>query len=656
MARNDDGTVGPPKKKQKRQKNKHIDPQILSTRRQIQMCAKNQDLRQALTIYKEAVSKSIKIEYQTYHCLLSLCSMMDGSTAYAASARQPGKGRQQRVPYAHKLHVGTPRSQEIKSDAVNEENHDAEVTVVPMAERKEHAYQIKQEMDDLQLKLNESGYTVLIRLLCASSDGTIENATSTVNFDSKKVNDIDNETVDTLSAEISSAFGIALSHADLDRARDLLAEAESSKDIKLKLRLYTPLINSVCKRRDVRAAVVLWEQAYKHGIALSELEYFYILQCATEVGDAVVFDRVLANIAEDILVPSKVMAQAIIKWFESKAAVKLEDDDQNSCTGWTIGAMPNADEAPSLGPVFASQQWDIDVKCNIDVKTGCLLDGCMKDLVLKPVPLTSKAWQALMEMNEAIVRQGSLENDKSEFQGGKKGKKRSVDDLSKRVAKWETYGKWLTKHTGPIYSNNFDVIIDGANVGYYETNFAGAPRHVDYNQIDWVVRHFEALGKKVLVVLHERHFSSNLVPRSADEIINRWHEKKAVYRTPYDSNDDWYWLHAALYSGMDTLVVTNDEMRDHHFQMLAHRSFLRWKERHLVRFHFGSWTKTDDIRHRNVELSLPKVYSRRIQRLLDGIVIPLPKKGDEHRYLDGEHVASKEPVEEAYICLKSSSR
>lgn len=48
------------------------------------------------------------------------------------------------------------------------------------------------------------------------------------------------------------------------------------------------------------------------------------------------------------------------------------------------------------------------------------------------------------------------------------------------------------------------------------------------------------------------------------------------------NNDDWYWLYAAVYIGGRVLVLTNDEMRDHHFSMLSHRSFQRWKERHQV--------------------------------------------------------------------------
>ncbi len=46
----------------------------------------------------------------------------------------------------------------------------------------------------------------------------------------------------------------------------------------------------------------------------------------------------------------------------------------------------------------------------------------------------------------------------------------------------------------------------------------------------------------------------------------------------------------AAFIGAGVMVVTNDEMRDHHFQMLSQRKFLRWKERHCVRFNFGPQT------------------------------------------------------------------
>jgi pentatricopeptide repeat protein len=51
----------------------------------------------------------------------------------------------------------------------------------------------------------------------------------------------------------------------------------------------------------------------------------------------------------------------------------------------------------------------------------------------------------------------------------------------------------------------FDVIVDGANVGYYKQNFAGAPAHVDYQQIDWVVRWLRLNGFTPLLILHCRY-------------------------------------------------------------------------------------------------------------------------------------------------------
>jgi hypothetical protein len=58
--------------------------------------------------------------------------------------------------------------------------------------------------------------------------------------------------------------------------------------------------------------------------------------------------------------------------------------------------------------------------------------------------------------------------------------------MENRRRDWESFGRYLERPaTGAI-----DAIVDGANVGYFETNYAGAPKHVDYQQIDWIVQHF----------------------------------------------------------------------------------------------------------------------------------------------------------------------
>lgn len=52
--------------------------------------------------------------------------------------------------------------------------------------------------------------------------------------------------------------------------------------------------------------------------------------------------------------------------------------------------------------------------------------------------------------------------------------------------------------------------------------------------------------------------------------------------TPPGNNDDLYWLHAAVLKGPRTFVISNDQMRDHCFGMLAPRAFFNWRERHQV--------------------------------------------------------------------------
>ncbi|KAH7511934.1 hypothetical protein FEM48_Zijuj12G0036400 [Ziziphus jujuba var. spinosa] len=88
-----------------------------------------------------------------------------------------------------------------------------------------------------------------------------------------------------------------------------------------------------------------------------------------------------------------------------------------------------------------------------------------------------------------------------------------------------------------------------------------------------------------LIVLHNKRITG----RRMDEPINRalvdkWRNADALYATPTGSNDDWYWLYAAI--KFKCLIVTNDEMRDHTFQLLGNDFFPKWKERHQVHFSF----------------------------------------------------------------------
>ena len=173
-----------------------------------------------------------------------------------------------------------------------------------------------------------------------------------------------------------------------------------------------------------------------------------------------------------------------------------------------------------------------------------------------------------------------------------------------RLLKWEDFEKTLSE-------NEYDIIIDGANVGYYNQNYQGAPTHVDYLQIHQMVEIIvKQYNKKPLLILHSRHLSDHVIravpPYTYDcldidsininepiiksttitvkEMIQSWNNQKILYSTPKSFNDDWFWMYATIKYNIP--VITNDEMRDHHFQLLSPSYFIRWRERHRVRYNF----------------------------------------------------------------------
>ena len=150
-------------------------------------------------------------------------------------------------------------------------------------------------------------------------------------------------------------------------------------------------------------------------------------------------------------------------------------------------------------------------------------------------------------------------------------------------------------------------------------------------------------------------------------------KQNLLYKVPKGINDDCYWLYVSFLCNDKCLLVTNDEMRDHHFQMMHERTFVLWKELHQVRFSFGFRGNAEV--ERECLLEYPKKYTRKIQcgignattddnnndnddgnaikdKQKKGIVIPMCKKGDANRFLDGIYVADdNEPDEETYLCI-----
>ncbi|CBI29633.3 unnamed protein product, partial [Vitis vinifera] len=160
---------------------------------------------------------------------------------------------------------------------------------------------------------------------------------------------------------------------------------------------------------------------------------------------------------------------------------------------------------------------------------------------------------------------------------------------------------WLDKHA------DYEAIVDGANIGLYQQNFANGEFSIP--QLDAVVKELydRSQKKRPLVILHNKRFRKLSENASNRKLLQEWLTQGVLYTTPNGSNDDWYWLYAAV--KLKCLLVTNDEMRDHIFELLGSSFFLKWKERHQVRYTFVKG---------NVKLLMPPSYSLFIQESVKG--------------------------------------
>ena len=631
-------------------KTKHMDPLVLGIRRQIQQCCARNDCATALRMYRQALAEDIRVEAASFYSLLNLCDGLDHKRVHVGTPKPSSnngasdKGADPTKKQEETTQPSTTTDDTNTTPATNNNNNNsAVISEVDLETRKQAAFDIKKRMDELQIPLNETAYTALVKILTRANE--------------------------------------------LQAADAILKEAEGVQQCRVKLRLYAPLLQAYCQQGKLRQALQLWErlahqnnttksnqsQPHQEQLQLSEREYAAIIECCAvhaTVGNAEVVQKVFTDLSEEVLVPSRETCGILVQWFESPSAQFVEGNASQSSllTDIQLPSSQLVGEDAPIGPVTCPSpchKWTISEACRVDPQTGTLLEGCLQGEILQPIQLSPAAWQEMLTMNETIVLSGKLDQDTSAFQGGRKGKKRKLGstDQELRANHWTRFQSFLDHNKNDSDQQKFDVIIDGANVGYFQQNFTGAPRHVDYRQIDSVVQHFVRLGKKVLLVMHQRHFTHHQMPQRFRPILHHWNQEGILFQTPAGMNDDWFWMHAALVLGPGTLVLTNDEMRDHHFQMLSPRSFLRWKDRHQVHFSFGgngapptnggNYNGSGGSGYRPVVLTYPEIYSRRIQRVADGYAIPHPKRGDVNRFLDGTHEADEDaPVEETYLCIR----
>ncbi|KAH7682466.1 proteinaceous RNase P protein [Dioscorea alata] len=345
-------------------------------------------------------------------------------------------------------------------------------------------------------------------------------------------------------AALTAVARMALSMGNGDMAFEVVKQMKSL-GINPKLRSYGPALFVYCKNGDIEKAFKVEGHMLKSGVCPEEPELEALLRTSVVAcrGDKVYY--ILHKLRTTVRQVSPSTASLIEQWFKSKTATRLgkrkwdrklvEQAMENGGGGWH-----------GLG-WLGKGKWTVK-HAQIDCDGVCL--GCGEKLLtidLDPIETEDFA--------------------------------RSVASIAckrERHSSFQKFQKWLD------YYGPFEAVVDGANVGLF------SQRQLSINKVNTVVN---AIRQKLpskkwpLIIIHNKRLTGGWMDEPANEkLLEKWKNADCIYATPTGSNDDWYWLYAAI--KCKSLIVTNDEMRDHLFQLLGNDFFPKWKERHQVHFNY----------------------------------------------------------------------
>ena len=112
--------------------------------------------------------------------------------------------------------------------------------------------------------------------------------------------------------------------------------------------------------------------------------------------------------------------------------------------------------------------------------------------------------------------------------------------------------------------DDYNVIIDGNNILFFHD------RQVNLNsfeRLNIIYNKIVDLSYKPFVIIHIRH-KNNLkkILGKSHNIAKNILKQIKIFYTPYNMNDDWFFLRAWLYKE-NSYLLTNDELKDHFFKI-----------------------------------------------------------------------------------------
>lgn len=358
------------------------------------------------------------------------------------------------------------------------------------------------------------------------------------------------------------------------QAMEFYRKLQQLIDVQPKLRTFSRLLDALSQSPrpadHCECVHVFDELVTRYKLVPTEKEYVYMLRLCVRTRDRDRFHAVLSALMDsDVVVPESALLRFLLyQWFE-----KGEGENGFRCAESAVSdsgvVAVNGERLRSLD---LQQQYRLQLLEQLDHFATLRADRSSYNANNK-VKGQKKKMDCRTTM-EQRTESGPSDMAAAPHSSAEEATSGARD--SQRERTWEQFKAWLgtrfdsQSHCSEGGDKGFDIIVDGANVGYCKQNYQGAPAHVDYHQIDQLLVHLESTGHRPLLILHCRHIARSMVPdEECERLVARWQQQEMLYPAPRGFNDDWFWLYASV--RYRCKVVTNDEMRDHHFKLFHPR-------------------------------------------------------------------------------------
>ena len=422
----------------------------------------------------------------------------------------------------------------------------------------------------------------------------------------------------------------------LEAFKNTIGEDPDNKEA-IRLRTYLPILKQYCETNDISAALAVFKQMQNTATVILEPENYVLLLASiaengyfcsdaspikgtSELGlvhgsGPELFNELVSEMADDVLEISSASANRL----------------QNAlATGFKDQPGHNLKEIHSLASIPISHQ-----PAEPDEVVACRI---VLDRSSGICPVTD-AQQRLLVLEQSQRRQ--LHDDLlalSREQFSKFAGKRDDENPERAAEELQKFSDWLDDREG----EPFTAILDGANIGYYMQSFDKG--RFNYHQIKFMVDTLEERGENVLVVIpHKYGYNSFYTSKShhqqldADErsIMNDLLRRKKLYKVPPRCLDDFYWMLASVsdqvaarkdvdlsvpndnpsgrWPGVRPVLISNDQMRDHKWELLEPRLFRRWYGCHIVNYNFTAFVMDECVEGNEIFFSQADFFSREIQ-------------------------------------------